>query len=39
MQRAVAFVRVGRRTLDEIAPAGVATGERYPPRSVSTVFR
>ena len=26
-------------TLDEIAPAGVATGERYPPRSMSTVFR
>ena len=27
------------RTLDEIAPAGVAVGERYPPRSMSTVFR
>ena len=26
-------------TLDEIAPAGVAVGERYPPRSMSTVFR
>jgi len=26
-------------TLDEIAPAGVAAGERYPPRSMSTVFR
>ena len=26
-------------TLDEIAPAGVAIGERYPPRSMSTVFR
>lgn len=26
-------------TLDEIAPAGVASGERYPPRSMSTVFR
>jgi len=25
--------------LDEIAPAGVAVGERYPPRSMSTVFR
>jgi aryl-alcohol dehydrogenase-like predicted oxidoreductase len=25
--------------LDEIAPAGVAIGERYPPRSMSTVFR
>jgi aryl-alcohol dehydrogenase-like predicted oxidoreductase len=25
--------------LDEIAPAGVAAGERYPPRSMSTVFR
>jgi aryl-alcohol dehydrogenase-like predicted oxidoreductase len=26
-------------TLDEIAPPGVAAGERYPPRSMSTVFR
>jgi aryl-alcohol dehydrogenase-like predicted oxidoreductase len=26
-------------TLDEIAPPGVATGERYPPRSMSTVYR
>ena len=26
-------------TLDEIAPAGVAAGERYPPRSMSTVYR
>ncbi len=26
-------------TLDEMAPAGVAVGERYPPRSMSTVFR
>jgi aryl-alcohol dehydrogenase-like predicted oxidoreductase len=26
-------------TLDEIAPAGVAAGERYPPRSMATVFR
>jgi aryl-alcohol dehydrogenase-like predicted oxidoreductase len=26
-------------TLDDIAPAGVAVGERYPPRSMSTVFR
>jgi aryl-alcohol dehydrogenase-like predicted oxidoreductase len=25
--------------LDDIAPAGVAAGERYPPRSMSTVFR
>jgi aryl-alcohol dehydrogenase-like predicted oxidoreductase len=25
--------------LDEIAPPGVAVGERYPPRSMSTVFR
>jgi aryl-alcohol dehydrogenase-like predicted oxidoreductase len=25
--------------LDEIAPAGVAAGERYPPRSMSTVYR
>jgi len=25
--------------LDEIAPAGVAAGERYPPRAMSTVFR
>lgn len=25
--------------LDEIAPPGVAAGERYPPRSMSTVFR
>jgi aryl-alcohol dehydrogenase-like predicted oxidoreductase len=26
-------------TLDEIAPAGVAAGERYPARSMSTVYR
>jgi aryl-alcohol dehydrogenase-like predicted oxidoreductase len=26
-------------TLDEIAPPGVAAGERYPPRSMSTVYR
>ena len=26
-------------TLDEIAPAGVAAGERYPPRAMSTVYR
>jgi aryl-alcohol dehydrogenase-like predicted oxidoreductase len=26
-------------TLDAIAPAGVAAGERYPPRSMSTVYR
>src|SRR5688572_21516848 len=26
-------------TLDEIAPAGVAAGARYPPRSMSTVYR
>jgi aryl-alcohol dehydrogenase-like predicted oxidoreductase len=26
-------------TLDEIAPAGVAAGERYPPRSMATVYR
>jgi aryl-alcohol dehydrogenase-like predicted oxidoreductase len=26
-------------TLDDIAPAGVAAGERYPPRSMSTVYR
>ena len=26
-------------TLDEIAPLGVAAGERYPPRSMSTVYR
>jgi aryl-alcohol dehydrogenase-like predicted oxidoreductase len=26
-------------TLDEMAPPGVAVGERYPPRSMSTVFR
>jgi aryl-alcohol dehydrogenase-like predicted oxidoreductase len=26
-------------TLDEIAPAGIAVGERYPPRSMSTVYR
>jgi aryl-alcohol dehydrogenase-like predicted oxidoreductase len=25
--------------LDEIAPPGIAAGERYPPRSMSTVFR
>jgi aryl-alcohol dehydrogenase-like predicted oxidoreductase len=25
--------------LDDMAPAGVAAGERYPPRSMSTVFR
>jgi aryl-alcohol dehydrogenase-like predicted oxidoreductase len=25
--------------LDGIAPPGVAVGERYPPRSMSTVFR
>ena len=25
--------------LDELAPPGVAVGERYPPRSMSTVFR
>jgi aryl-alcohol dehydrogenase-like predicted oxidoreductase len=26
-------------TMDEMAPAGVAAGERYPPRSMSTVYR
>ena len=26
-------------TLDGIAPPGVAAGERYPPRSMSTVYR
>ena len=26
-------------TLDTLAPAGVAVGERYPPRSMSTVYR
>ena len=26
-------------TLDEIAPPGVAAGERYPPRAMSTVYR
>jgi aryl-alcohol dehydrogenase-like predicted oxidoreductase len=26
-------------TLDKIAPPGVAAGERYPPRSMSTVYR
>ena len=26
-------------SLDEIAPPGVAAGERYPPRSMSTVYR
>ena len=26
-------------TLDDIAPPGVAAGERYPPRSMSTVYR
>lgn len=26
-------------TLDQIAPPGIAAGERYPPRSMATVFR
>jgi aryl-alcohol dehydrogenase-like predicted oxidoreductase len=26
-------------TLDAVAPVGVASGERYPPRSMSTVYR
>jgi aryl-alcohol dehydrogenase-like predicted oxidoreductase len=26
-------------TLDDVAPPGVAAGERYPPRSMSTVYR
>jgi diketogulonate reductase-like aldo/keto reductase len=35
----VALTVLDVATLDEIAPAGVAGGERYPPRSMSTVFR
>ena len=36
---AVALTAQDVATLDEIAPAGVAAGERYPARSMSTVYR
>ena len=36
---AVALAAEDVATLDAIAPPGVASGERYPPRSMATVFR